>query len=88
MSTKDSLKRALKEPVSWSLFWGGLICSDLRGLKLMVPRIFYVNQRQPKEGNEGASKYRPLIMGSLIGSDLHGLKTNGAQDILCQPKTA
>ena len=33
-----------------------LIGSDLHGLKLMVPRIFYVNQRQPKEGNEGASK--------------------------------
>ena len=56
MSTKDSLKRAMKEPVSWPLFWGGLICSDLHGLKLMVPRIFYVNQRQPKEGNEEASK--------------------------------
>ena len=55
MSTKDSLKRAMKEPVSRPL-WGGLIGSDLHGLKLMVPRIFYVNQRQPKEGNEGASK--------------------------------
>ena len=57
MSTKDSLKRAMKEPVSRSLFRGrGLIGSDLHGLKLMVSRIFYVNQRQPKEGNEGASK--------------------------------
>ena len=57
MSTKDSLKRAMKEPVSRPLFGGGgLIGSDLHGLKLMVPRIFYVNQRQPKEGNEGASK--------------------------------
>ena len=58
MSTKDSLKRAMKEPVSRPLIMGGgaLIGSDLHGLKLMVPRIFYVNQRQPKEGNEGASK--------------------------------
>ena len=56
MSTKDSLKKAMKEPVSRSLIMGSLIGSDLHGLKLMVPRIFYVNQRQPKEGNEGASK--------------------------------
>ena len=32
-----------------------LIDSDLHSLKLNVPRIFYVNQKTPKEG-EGASK--------------------------------
>ena len=32
-----------------------LIGSDLHAMKLIVPRIFYVNQKNPKEG-EGASK--------------------------------
>ncbi|XP_041470272.1 DNA polymerase epsilon catalytic subunit A-like isoform X2 [Lytechinus variegatus] len=31
-----------------------LIGSDLHHIKLMVPRIFYVNQRTPKEATEGA----------------------------------
>lgn len=33
-----------------------LIGNDLHAMKVNVPRIFYVNQRTPKEG-EGASKY-------------------------------
>ncbi|XP_071480194.1 DNA polymerase epsilon catalytic subunit A-like [Diadema antillarum] len=31
-----------------------LIGSDLHHVKLMVPRIFYVNQKTPKDSNEGA----------------------------------
>ena len=30
-----------------------LIGSDLHGIRLNVPRIFYVNQRVPKEDSEG-----------------------------------
>lgn len=33
-----------------------LIGNDLHAMKVNVPRIFYVNQRTPKDG-EGASKY-------------------------------
>jgi hypothetical protein len=32
-----------------------LIGNDLHAMKLNIPRIFYVNQKSPKEG-EGASK--------------------------------
>ena len=37
-----------------------LIGNDLHCIKLLVPRIFYVNQRQPKESNEGPSKSTKL----------------------------
>lgn len=42
-----------------------LIATDLHAIKLIVPHIFYVNQKTPKEG-EGASKkfciYIPLYI--------------------------
>lgn len=33
-----------------------IVGTDLHAMKLIVPRIFYVNQKTPKEG-EGASQY-------------------------------
>ena len=38
-----------------------LIGSDLHAVKVQVPRIFYVNQKTPKEG-EGSSKYCVLLL--------------------------
>lgn len=44
----------MTQPGTFKLW--ALIGSDLHAMKLLVPRIFYVNQKTPKEG-EGASKY-------------------------------
>jgi len=42
-----------------------VIDADLHAIKLIVPHIFYVNQKTPKEG-EGASKMRFVCLNLVV----------------------
>jgi len=51
-----------------------LIDADLHAIKLIVPHVFYVNQKTPKEG-EGASKTRFVCLTHVVLPLFYGCYT-------------